>query len=347
MNPKDFELSPEKRKPTGIRDIAKRAGVSTATVSRFLNNPGSVRLELRHKIDEVIEETGYIPHASARALSSRRNQTIGAIVPTVDNAMFAQGLQALQSFLSTKDYLLLLATNEYDLDTELRQVRNLVARGIDALILRGDKHHPTLRRLLASNSIPFINVGVYEPSKPYPSVGVDNREAGRVLTRYITELGHKRIAIVAAHQRNNDRAQARLEGILDILAKMGCCPPEHWIVNVDYNLSDAGDAARMLLHSDDRPTAIICGNDVIAYGVMMAAIRMGINVPRDLSVAGFDDLEWSRHLQPSLTTIHMPTNEIWTRAGRYLVEVLADQSPVLHQQVQFHLIIRESTASPR
>jgi len=347
MNTRNSGISLGNRKAIGIRDIAKRAEVSTATVSRFLNNPASVGVALRHKIDKVIEETGYIPHASARALSSRRNQTIGAIVPTVDNAMFAQGIQALQSFLASNDYLLLLATNEYDLETELRQARNLVARGIDALILRGDRHHPTLHRLLAANSIPFINVGVYEPAKPYPSVGVDNREAGRELTRYITGLGHKHIAVVAAHQRNNDRAQARLDGILSVLTENGCSPPDEWILHVDYNLSDAGDAARMLLQGADRPTAIICGNDVIAYGVMMAAIRLGVAVPQDLSVVGFDDLEWSRHLQPSLTTIHMPTNEIWTRAGRYLVEVLADNAPVLHQQVQFHLVVRESTAPPR
>lgn len=330
----------------GIRDIARRAEVSTATVSRFLNKPESVGADLRDKISRVIDETGYIPHASARALSSRRTRTIGAIVPTVDNAMFAQGLQALQSYLATKDYLLLLATNEYDIDVELQQARNLVARGIDALILRGDERHAILRRLLETNGIPFVNVGLCEPAKPYPSVGVDNYEAGRVVARYIAGLGHRKIAVVAAHQRNNDRAQARLRGIMEILDQQGCPPRPDWLLQVDYSLADAGDAARTLLQGESRPTAIICGNDVIAYGVMLAAIRMGCDVPRDLSVVGFDDLDWSRHLIPSLTTIQIPTNEIWVRAGRYLVDLLAGQTPIKHQQVNFSFIIRESTAPP-
>ncbi|MDO5604157.1 MAG: LacI family DNA-binding transcriptional regulator [Paracoccus sp. (in: a-proteobacteria)] len=337
---------PDKGRSTGIRDIARRAGVSTATVSRFLNKPDSVGAELRDKISRVVNETGYIPHASARALSSRRTRTIGAIIPTVDNAMFAQGLQALQSYLATKDYLLLLATNEYDIDIELQQARNLIARGIDALILRGDERHPDLRRILNTNRIPFVNVGVYEPHKPYPSVGVDNSAAGRDLARYVTGLGHRRIAVVAARQRNNDRAQARLSGILEALAEHGCTPPDDWQIEVDYQLADAADAARALLLGKAPPTAIICGNDVIAYGVMLAAIRAGVQVPRELSVAGFDDLEWSRHLIPSLTTIHMPTNEIWVRAGRYLVDLLAGQSSLRHQKMDYSLIVRESTTRP-
>lgn len=333
------------KRSTGIRDIARQAGVSTATVSRFLNKPESVGSELRAKISSIVRETGYIPHASARALSSRRTRTIGAIVPTIDNAMFAQGLQALQSYLATKDYLLLLATNEYDVDIELQQARNLIARGIDALILRGDERHPDLRRMLNANRIPFVNVGVYEPAKPYPSVGVDNAGAGRELAAYIAGLGHRKIAVVAAHQRNNDRAQARLRGILEVLREHDCLPPERWRIEVDYQLGDAADAARALLQADDRPTAIICGNDVIGYGVVLAAIRMGIQIPQDLSVAGFDDLEWSRHLIPSLTTIHMPTNEIWVRAGRCLVDILAGKSPVIHQKINYSLVVRESTGA--
>jgi LacI family transcriptional regulator len=333
-------------KSIGIRDVAKHAGVSTATVSRALNKPESVRIDLREKIQKVIDEIGYIPDASARALSSRRTRTIGAIVPTVDNAMFAQGIQALQLHLSTQDYLLLLATNEYDLDVELEQARNLAERGIDGLILRGDKHHSILRRMLKVQKIPFVNVGVYEPEKPYPCVGVDNEQAGRTLAQHIVGLGHKKVAIVAAQQRNNDRAQARLRGMTDVLADAGCAPPPQWVMHVNYALDEARDASHSLLKGEEKPTAILCGNDVIAYGVMLAAIRMGVSVPEQLSVAGFDDLEWSRHLQPSLTTVHMPTNEIWVRAGRYLVGVLNGQSPVMHQKLDFSLVVRESTAAP-
>ncbi|WEX09827.1 LacI family DNA-binding transcriptional regulator [Chelativorans sp. AA-79] len=336
----------DEAKSVGIREVAKRAGVSTATVSRALNNPESVSAGLRARINTVIDEIGYIPDASARALSSRRTRTIGAIVPTIDNAMFARGLQSLQSYLATKDYLLLLSTNEYDLDIELKQARNLVSRGIDGLILRGDKRHDELRKLLLSQKIPFVNVGVYEPEKPYPSIGVDNAAAGRRITQHLIELGHRRVGIVAAMQRNNDRAQARLTGVLQVLEEHDAPPPERWMVQVNYNLDDARQAARYILAEGDRPTALVCGNDVIAYGVMLEAQKLGIPVPQQLSVVGFDDLEWSRHLQPSLTTIHMPTDEIWVRAGEYLVEHLAGAPAIMHREIDFSLVVRESTAPP-
>ncbi|EKF41499.1 transcriptional regulator [Nitratireductor indicus C115] len=330
----------------GIREVARRAGVSTATVSRALNNPDSVSATLRARIHATIDEIGYIPDASARALSSRKTRTIGAIVPTIDNAMFAQGLQALQTYLATKDYLLLLATNEYDLEVELKQARNLVSRGIDGLILRGDQRHDDLRRMLLTQKIPFVNVGVYEPEKPYPSIGVNNTAAGRRIARHLMELGHRRVAIVAALQRNNDRAQARVSGVLDVLAANDAVPPDRWHLQVNYKLDDARQAARVLLTGADRPTAVICGNDVIAYGVMLEAIKLGIEVPAQLSVVGFDDLEWSRHLRPSLTTIHMPTDEIWVRAGEYLVEHLSGGAPIMHREIDFSMVVRESTAPP-
>ena len=331
----------------GIRDVAARAGVSATTVSRCLNNPDIVSHELRQRISAIIDELGYIPDASARALSVRHTRTIGAIIPTIDNAMFAQGLQSLQTYLASMDYLLLLATNEYDLDVELKQARNLVSRGIDGLILRGDEHHAGLRKLLATQEIPFVNVGVYEPNKPYPSIGTDNTAAGRAITRHLVGLGHRRIGMVAAMQRNNDRAQARLKGVLDVLNEEGIAPPPEWIMQVNYKLDEARAAARVMFgNPEKRPTAVVCGNDVIAYGVLLEAAKLGIAVPEQVSVVGFDDLEWSRHVHPTLTTIHMPTNEIWRWAGEYLVQTLAGEPAIKHREVDFSLIVRESTAPP-
>ncbi|MBP0618022.1 LacI family DNA-binding transcriptional regulator [Jiella mangrovi] len=331
----------------GIRAVAKKAGVSTATVSRFLNRPESVSAELGIRIRAIVDEVGYIPDASARALSSRRTRTIGAIIPTIDNAMFAQGLQALQRYLSSQNYLLLLATNEYDLDIELEQARNLVSRGIDGLLLRGDAHHDALRDLLRAKAIDFVNVGVYDPEKSYPSIGVDNEGAGRCIARHLIDLGHRSVGIVAAMQRNNDRAQARMRGVFSALQEAGAAPRPEWQMQVNYKLDEARQAARMLLQREDRPTALVCGNDVIAYGVMMEAQKLGFDVPGDLSVVGFDDLEWSRHLQPALTTIHMPTDEIWTRAGQYLVETLAGHPAMKHREIDFSLVVRDSSAPPK
>ena len=335
-----------KAKSVGIREVARHVGVSTASISRTLNNPESVRPELRSRIDAAIAALGYIPDAAARALSSRRTRTIGAIIPTVDNAMFARGVEALQNYLALQGYLLLLATSGYDPEVEYRLAQNMVSRGIDGLILRGDVHTEPLRRLLASQRIPFVNVGVYHPDKPYASVGSNNEATAWRACRYIIELGHRKIAMVAAISSHNDRATARAAGVRRALAESALVLRPSWYIEVPYHLDDARQAARALLSLPEQPTAVVCGNDVIAYGVILEAERRGLRVPADLSVMGFDDLEWSRHLRPSLTTMHLPTDEVWSRAGEYLVKTLAGKPAALHHEVDVALVVRESTGKP-
>jgi LacI family transcriptional regulator len=338
-------MNVEKEK-TGIRAIARLAGVSTATVSRALNNPQSVSEELRLRITSIVDQTGYVPHGMARALSSNRTRTIGAIIPTIDNAMFARGIESLQKHLSSRGYMLILATNGYDIDVELEQARNLVSRGIDGLILRGDCHHQALRDLLVARDLPFINVGVYNPSGSAPSIGVDNEMAAYRAMMHLVSLGHKRIGVVSALQRNNDRASARIRGFRRALGENGLALPAEWHLEVRYTLDDAREAARQILTGSDRPTAIACGNDVLAYGVMLEAERRGLRVPTDLSVIGFDDLDWSRHLRPALTTLHIPTDLTWKGAGEYLLARLEGHRIPNHYEVDYSLIIRESTAAP-
>src|SRR6201999_1804651 len=196
------------------------------------------------------------------------------------------------------------------------------------------------------NGIPFINVGVYRPDRPYPCVGADNEAAAYRAAMHLVELGHRAIGIVSALQRNNDRASARVDGFRRALLESGIVLPPQWHVEVPYTLDDAREAARYLLGLSERPTAVVCGNDVIAYGVLLEAERSGFSVPRDLSVVGFDDLDWSRHLRPSLTTIHVPTAETWQRAGDYLVRHLAAQKAIMPHEVDFSLTVSESTAPP-
>lgn len=326
--------------------MAEKAGVSIASVSRALNAPDMVSADLRHRIEAAVQAVGYAPDGRARALASRRSRTLGAIVPTIDNTMFARGIGALQSYLSSVGYMLILTTSGYDLDVELDQARNLLRSGVDGLVLRGDCHHPTLRGLLAETDTPFINVGVYRPDRPYPCVGADNEAAARRAGSYLVDLGHRDIAIVSALQNNNDRASARVAGFRAALSEGGLAIPDEWQVEVPYKLDDAREAARHLLGLARRPTAVLSGNDVLAYGVLLEAGRLGYRVPHDLSVVGFDDLEWSRHLSPSLTTIQVPTETTWRWAGEYLVRRLAGERQIMHHEIDYSLIVRESTAPP-
>src|SRR5579864_3059015 len=225
-------VSIERSSKQGIRAVAAQAGVSIASVSRALNNPDSVSAELRARIAQAVEEVGYIPHAPARALSSRRSRTLGAIVPTIDNTMFARGIASLQKYLSSVGYMLFLTTSGYDLDVELQQARNLISRGVDGLVLRGDCHHEALRKLLADNAVPFVNVGIYQPDRPYPCIGTNNEAAAHRAATHLIELGHRRIGIVSALQRNNDRASARVAGFHRALAEANLPIRREWHVEV-------------------------------------------------------------------------------------------------------------------
>jgi LacI family transcriptional regulator len=153
--------------------------------------------------------------------------------------------------------------------------------------------------------------------------------------------------MVTALSTNNDRASARIAGVKRALGEHGLALRLQWALEVPYHFDDAREAAPAPLMLAERSTAVVCGNDVIAYGVLLEAERRGLHMPGELSVMGFDDLQWSRHLRPSLSTMHLPTDEIWTRAGQYLVRQLAGQNPALHHELDASLVVRESTGRPR
>jgi DNA-binding LacI/PurR family transcriptional regulator len=233
----------------GLRDVARVAGVSTATVSRAMNNPAAVSEELRDRIASVVRHLGWVPHGAARALATRRTGTIGAVFPTLTHGDFARAIQALQSELSEAGYTLLLACSEYDAEQEYRQVRKLIERGVDALLLVGEAHHRDLAELLDKNRIPYVNTFVYNPTTHGTCVGPDNHKALHKLTRYLIGLGHRSFGVVAQSTDNNDRAQARLQGIRDALAEKSIAiQPRHfaqgyWGINEGRQLF-----RRMLAH---------------------------------------------------------------------------------------------------
>jgi LacI family transcriptional regulator len=327
----------------GIRDVARRARVSTATVSRALNRPHSVSTAVRLRVVRAVEELGYVPHAAARALTTRRSQTIGAIIPTIDNAIFAKGIQALNRHLEARDYHALLATSEYDPEIEERQARNLVMRGADGLIFMGDSHTRRLRAFLRDRGMPYVNTGVYRREGNEACVGFDNRAAAARAAQHLIELGHRRIAMIAGIRRNNDRATDRVAGVSDALRAQGLALAEDQVLECRYDYTEAGQALRALLARSPRPSAIVCGNDVLALGALFEAQALGVRVPADLSIVGFDDLELARHVRPGLTTMRVPTDQMWRRAADYLLEVLAGRPAVDRYEIEVSLVVREST----
>lgn len=327
-------------------EVASRAGVSTATVSRVLNNPEMVSRSSRELVDAAINELGYIPDGAARALASRRTRTIGALVPTLDNPIFAVGIQGLQSRLKKHGYTLLVASHEYDLDEELREVRTILQQPVDGLMLIGAAHDAETLRLLHSKSIPFVYCWTYNPAAAEPSIGFDNRKAAQKMAEYLLDLGHQRFALIGGHTRHNDRAADRLMGARDAIEARGFNLPRSRIFERRYSVEQGREAMRILLDQPEPPTAVICGNDILALGALAECQASGVQVPGQISVAGFDDLDMSAQIVPALTTIRVPAAEMGERVADYLLARIKHETALLHQEVEAVLQIRETTAPP-
>lgn len=333
-----------RQSPT-IEDVAQVAGVSTATVSRALNLPGSVRPALRAKVLDAVERLGYVAHAGARALSLRRSGTVGAIVPTVDNAIFARGLQAFQRRMAQDGVHVLLAFSDYDADREVGQAQALVARGVDALALTGLSQRPELLAWLAQRGLPTVHIGAFPAPSGTACVGFRNRAAARRAAQYLLDLGHRRIAMLAGATADNDRAAERVAGVRDALVAAGLSLPPSRLVEAAYTLQAAREGMAALLAGDTAPTAVLCGNDVLAVGAMLECQARTVAVPQAISVVGFDDLDLARQWRPALTTVHVPTETMWTLAAEHLLQRLAGQvvEPV-QREIAVELVVRESTA---
>lgn len=326
-----------------IGDVARLAQVSTATVSRVVNAPDSVRPELRMRVDKAIKQLGYVPHAGARTLKSRRTGTVGAIFPTVDNAIFARAIDALQRRLAESRYQLLIATNDYSPETEESQALNLLTRGADALVLCGTGQRPSLLARLRARAVPAVHVMSWPPPPGMACVGYDNAQAMRQVVRYLLDLGHRRIAMLAGITRDNDRAAARLAGVREALAAAGIGLPPQRVVERRYAIAAARDGLRRLLQASPPPTAVVCGNDVLAFGALFEAQRLGVEVPGQLSIVGFDDLDLASHLQPSLTTVRVPAEAMWRQAADVVLALLRGEPPPPASEIEVSLVLRGST----
>jgi LacI family transcriptional regulator len=332
-----------------IDHVASAAKVSTATVSRALNRPDTVSTALKEKIHDVIKKLGYIPNAGARSLMLKRSGTIGAIVPTLDNAIFAQGLAEFQKQLNQSDHQLLVASSNYDPSIETNQITNLLARGVEGIALFGTSQQRDALKLLKTRGIPYIHVGsLSAPLGGYAS-GFDNREAIKLGVEHLLKNGHKHFGVLTGITNDNDRAKDRVAGALELLSERKIHLKPELIVECQYELQEARLGLKKLIQNNPKITAIICGNDVLAMGALLEAQRQGIQIPRDLSIVGFDDLEISRHLLPSLTTIHIDAIGMWAQAANHLISQIngVDNLPK-KIKANVNLVIRESsTTAPK
>ena len=330
-----------------IVSVATLAGVSAATVSRALNHPELVQPTTRKKVDQAIRKLGYIRNRAAQTIHGRRSATIGLVVPSVSDAIFAELVQAFNDTVSESGFTLLLASHRYDLDMEYALVRKLLEHRVDALAMIGLDHRPDTYRVLREQEVPVAAIWNYQPDSQISCIGIDNAEAGRRAAEHLLMLGHRRIATIFPETRDNDRARARRLAAMDSIAATGVALREEWQLQTPYNIAQSKRSCIELLTRAERPTALLCGNDVIAQGAIYAALHLGLSVPRDISIIGIGDFDGSAELEPPLTTVRIPASRIGAAAARHLITVIDSdgQDQLVRTRFDCELIMRSTTTA--
>jgi LacI family transcriptional regulator len=336
---------PRRGIPT-LQDVAQRANVSTATVSRCLNLPEQVGQATRDKVMAAVAELGYSPNFGARALAAKRTNTVGAIIPTMDNAIFARGIQAFQEELREHGVTLLVASSSYRADLEEEQIRTLTARGADGLLLIGHHRSDEVYRFLERRGVPVLVAWVYDPAMRQPSIGFDNQAAMAALADKVIALGHRRIAVISADQASNDRARARVDGIRQAMRSAGLDPNDLDIVETPYGIDTGSRAFAELMRRSPPPTVVMCGNDVLAAGAVRQARTMGVAVPNEVSITGFDDIELASVIDPALTTVHVPHRQMGREGAKMLVRMIQGEPPGQSLCLATELRWRDTLAPP-
>jgi len=331
-----------------IEDVAERAGVSVATVSRALRGLPNVATETRLRVEAAARDLDYVSDPSAARLAAGRTRTLGIVMPSLGSWFGGRIMAAVHDVWSTAGYDLLALVIE-DHTARERFLRDLPFRKrVDGLLLLDVPFSEEEYERMLGTGIAVVTAGAR--SVRLPSVGIDDRGAARMLVEHVVHLGHRDVALLIGAINEPFRwagATDRMAGVIDALQAAGLEVPDERRVTTDWTPTDAASAMQQVLEADSTPpTAVVCFSDEIAIGAMGVLRSAGLSVPRDVSVVGFDDHDLAEHV--GLTTIHQPVETLGRRTADLLLRRLADaEDSTRHEVLPTRLVVRESTAAPR
>lgn len=335
----------ESRRPT-IRDVAAHAGVSVATVSYVVNASRTVSDAARERVESAIAALGYEPNSAARGLKRRRAASIGLVVPDLLNQFFAELATGIEETAARRDVLLVLCSTGFSAEREAYYTRLLNGRRVDGVIYLSGTGLPPAALVELAEQEPIVFVDERLPGVEAPYIGADNRRGARDVMRHVLQQGHREVAIVGGPD-GLWTAEQRLAGYREALAAEGMDPDAVPVVPGDYREASGAAAADVLLDRPTPPTAILAANDLMAIGAIERANERGLSVPRDLSVAGFDDIPLAQLLRPRLTTVRQPAREMGAAAAEALFARLdAPDQGVQRVELPAPLVVRDSVAPP-
>jgi LacI family transcriptional regulator len=308
--------------PATIADVARRAGVSTATVSRVLAGVGRARPETLARVRDAARELGYRPSSVAQSLKFRTTRTFGLIITDIENPFFPQLVRAVEDAALAEGYAVFLCNAADDVDREAGYLDLLVDRRVDGVVIAASSLGGRHREWLAGAPIPVVLVNCSAPGVQLPSISSDNRAGGRLALEHLLGLGHRRVGHITATTRHTD-APDRLQGARDALAGVGLEAETLSVATGDAGVGGGEHAAGELLDQALGLTAIFAYNDLTAIGAMRAVRARGLRVPQDVSIVGFDDIDLASFVDPPLTTVAQSTGAMGRWAVERLIEGLA------------------------
>jgi LacI family transcriptional regulator len=325
-----------------INDVAKRSGVSATTVSHALNETRHVSAEAKRRVLETVKELNYQPNSVARSLRKKESQSFGLILPDSANQYFAEIQVGVEKAAYEKGYSVILCNTEGDLEKEKLYVKVLRNKQVDGILFISVGNQTETLKSLQESKIPIVLVDRDLPDLDIDSVIADNYQGGYLATKHLILLGHKRIGCITG-PTGILASGRRIAGYKKALEESGIAFDMELIKSGDFHAASGKTAALQLLNQPQRPSAIFAFNDLMAMGAIQAAIACNRSIPRDISVIGFDDIELSSYLQPPLTTIRQPKQEM----GRMAVEMLLNRIenhdlPAIKVVLPISIINRES-----
>jgi DNA-binding LacI/PurR family transcriptional regulator len=325
-----------------IYDVAKKAGVSTATVSKIINNKGSISEKTRLKVLEVMDQLQYKPNMIASALKGKSTHTIGLLIPDLSNPIFAEYAKYIEERAQELGFSVIICNTDTNPDRERKYITLLKQKQVDGIIIVARFKNIKLLKELIKEKFPLATIAQDLPTLPIDSVTVDDYLGGYQVTDYLLSLGHRKIAIIAERDRSS---QERIKGYRQALVDTGLKIDEDLIVVCDQATRECARINTLgLLDKEKRLSAIFGCNDLLAVGVMQAARERGLTIPKDLSVIGFDNTHLSEIVSPSLTTVQQPLRDIGYHVVDLLTQKIEGNSRAIQRIVLLpELVIRQST----
>lgn len=337
-------LRGQRTKLPGAVDVARLARVSPATVSRAFNAPELLDPVTLQRVRRAATKLNYLPFGVARSLRKRRSMVVGTVIQSMENASYIAGMVELsQALLAQRGYTMLLGSSAFSDARAVEVCRAMIRQGIDALILIAGQRDSAVFPLLREFGIPHVAAWVYDPDRP--SIGFDHRRAMMNVAHHLVGLGHREFAVIIPFRKVNDVRRERLRGIQQVLTTHGVGRDHCYLVDDGgLGILDGRQAVSRILEHAPRTTAVICANDNIAAGVILECKARGLQIPDDISVTGYNDLEIASALDPSITTVRTPFSPIAHAAIDYLVTTLSGKLGPDPRCEETELIIRASTA---